>query len=1121
MIMSRVSARVFSVGIWAAAAVPVFVQAITLTEIEARLSGIAASYSEDDATKERLQRAYSNARDLLQSAQRYDEEAKQYEKEANAGPKKLKELQRDLAGVERRRERPAVSDREKSLPIVELERLDREAESRRTGSVDKLSEIENRERALVVRPAQLRANREPSKARIAELELALGAPPELAGTDTAAADTALLEAELVLRRAALRKLDQELLSHSIRLELVRAERDVAAAELEVRTMRTTELGRLLLHQRRDAAESVIAETQRAQDVAGASHPLIRQATDRNAALGRELSTVIERHSKVAEERARIAARHASLQKEFERAQERLRYAGYGAGLGHLLIDQRRRLPDLRLLTRASKVRKATVARFGLRSIEIDDRINELEDDPMAGERLLLDYAAEHGKIEKASKIGSELSGALRDQENVLRVLAENYSNYLRAVGDVEFEAQQLTAVARSYGDYLERKIIWIPNVPPVGVGTLLDATRAADWLVAGENWRTTLADVYDGLRRAPLRLGLLALALFLAVWLRRLLERSLLEIGAKLRTIGTDRFRFTLIAMAASVVLAAPWAIFLWLGAEILRAATDPSDFSLALAHALRALAPIVFAFQWFGRLLRQNGVGRQHFRWLDGVAAGVRRSTARLVVVFIPAYLLAVLFEHQDNASFQSGMGRLAFVVATIALALYAYRLMKPDGVLVKHLLVGYPGALLTRFHLLIGTVAVVLPASFAVLAAIGYYYTALNLSRYLLQTGGLIVVAVVIRALAMRSLTLAESRLAIRRARERRDAMREAGEGEVEGTEISDDDLPIDIATINTQTRMILNNIIGWSFAVALYLIWQGALPALGILESVHLWDIAVPGASGQDIQSITLATVFVAAIIVAVTSIAAKNLPGVLEIGLLQRLPLQPGSRYAITTLSQYSITAIGVTVALGALGARWSQIQWLVAALSVGLGFGLQEIVANFISGLILLFERPIRVGDTVTIGELTGKVARIRIRATTIVDWDNKEIVVPNKNFITDRFVNWTLSDPVVRIIIKVGIAYGSDVTKALEVMHEAANGPEKVLQDPAPRALFLGFGDSSLDFEIQVYIRDLAERLPVSHDIHTAINAGFAEAGIEIPFPQRDVHVRSISSPGRDEMPER
>jgi potassium efflux system protein len=237
-------------------------------------------------------------------------------------------------------------------------------------------------------------------------------------------------------------------------------------------------------------------------------------------------------------------------------------------------------------------------------------------------------------------------------------------------------------------------------------------------------------------------------------------------------------------------------------------------------------------------------------------------------------------------------------------------------------------------------------------------------------------------------------------------------------------------------------------------------------------------------------------------------------VLEIGLLQRLPLQPGSRYAITTLSQYAITAVGITFVLGALGARWSQIQWMVAALSVGLGFGLQEIVANFISGLILLFERPIRVGDTVTIGELTGKVARIRIRATTIVDWDNKEIVVPNKNFITDRFVNWTLSDPIIRVTVNIGIAYGSDVERALKIMHAVAEEQEMVLADPAPRALFLGFGDSSLDFQIQVYIRDQVDRLLVTHDIHMGINQHFINADIEIPFPQRDVHVKSSSHSG-------
>jgi potassium efflux system protein len=286
-----------------------------------------------------------------------------------------------------------------------------------------------------------------------------------------------------------------------------------------------------------------------------------------------------------------------------------------------------------------------------------------------------------------------------------------------------------------------------------------------------------------------------------------------------------------------------------------------------------------------------------------------------------VPAYFIAVLFEHQDNASYQYGVGRLAFITAMVVVILYVYRLVHRDGVMVKHLVLRYPGSLITRVHLLLGAVAVLLPVSFALLASVGYYYTALNLNRYLMQTGFLIIVAIVVRSLAMRWLMLAESKLALKRARARREAASDAGAGEGDLTELSDDDVPIDIATINSQTRMMLSNLIGWSFAVGLYFIWQGALPALGILESIDLWEIEVLGSDGADFQSITLATVLLAAIIVAVTSIAAKNLPGVLEIGLLQRLPLQPGSRYAITTFSQYAITAIGIILVLSVLGARW--------------------------------------------------------------------------------------------------------------------------------------------------------------------------------------------------------
>ena len=160
-----------------------------------------------------------------------------------------------------------------------------------------------------------------------------------------------------------------------------------------------------------------------------------------------------------------------------------------------------------------------------------------------------------------------------------------------------------------------------------------------------------------------------------------------------------------------------------------------------------------------------------------------------------------------------------------------------------------------------------------------------------------------------------------------------------------------------------------------------------------------------------------------------VAFRNIPGLLEIAVLQRLPLETSARYAVTTLASYAIILVGVVMGAGSLGLRWNQIQWLATALTFGLAFGLQEIFANFVAGLIILFERPLRVGDIVTVDDVTGVVSRVRIRATTITNWDRKEFVVPNKEFITGKLLNWTLSDQVNRIVINVGIAYGSDTDR--------------------------------------------------------------------------------------------
>jgi potassium efflux system protein len=180
------------------------------------------------------------------------------------------------------------------------------------------------------------------------------------------------------------------------------------------------------------------------------------------------------------------------------------------------------------------------------------------------------------------------------------------------------------------------------------------------------------------------------------------------------------------------------------------------------------------------------------------------------------------------------------------------------------------------------------------------------------------------------------------------------------------------------------------------------------------------------------------------------------------------------------------------------------------MTVGLGFGLQEIFGNFISGLIILMERPVRIGDTVTVGDITGTVTRIQIRATTIRDWDRKELVVPNKEFITGKLINWSLSDPILRLVIPVGIAYGSDTKLAHETLLKVAAEHPNVLDEPEPKSLFMGFGDSSLMFELRVFIPSVEYYIPVIDEVHTAIDEAFRKAKIEIAFPQRDLHVRSI-----------
>ena len=225
------------------------------------------------------------------------------------------------------------------------------------------------------------------------------------------------------------------------------------------------------------------------------------------------------------------------------------------------------------------------------------------------------------------------------------------------------------------------------------------------------------------------------------------------------------------------------------------------------------------------------------------------------------------------------------------------------------------------------------------------------------------------------------------------------------------------------------------------------------------------------------------------------------------------LRAGVPYAVSSLMRYVLIFVGFLVALAAAGIQLSNLTVIAGGLGVGIGFGLQNVVNNFVSGLILLFERPLSVGDAVELHGQNqwGEIRRIGIRASVIHTWDGAEVIVPNGQLISEAVTNWTLSDRRRRVEVEVGVAYGTDAQRVLDLLLEVARGHSRVLTNPEPAALFLGFGDSSLDFRLRVWIDEFGEGFAVRSDLAVAIQRALADAGIAVPFPQRDLHVRSLS----------
>ena len=990
-----------------------------------------------------------------------------------------------------------------TLNSNELQALLLQREAVSTRADETLAKREEMLRNLETNAARLGIDIEDRRRRLSNLRRDLEIPANADETPLLSEVRILaLQARKSLRETEIRYFEQLLANQQILKNLAFLERDAAKASVE-RAQRGVDTVRSTLQDRRENKAKIARKAAEATQANVEALPsTIQKIADDNVLYGKRLEELTRREAAIVQQTKDSERQIQALRTDLESVRSRVQIVGNSAAIARML---RRRLAELPSLRRARGERRQEINELTDHQIDIEELHRSGETPRLRIERIQAsDPTINVWVLAKAEML-------LKTQFELLDELEQALMRQISGLSALDTAERELATVAREYRTYIREKLLWARSLPTFSFkdfGTLTSSGLISlNFHGEGERYR----EFSRALQTHYGKLLLGALSIIAIAGIARRVRRQLPELAKPIRRIRTDYFRYTLYALVQSIFIALPLSLLLaWLGWVFIHSASPLGE---ALSDGLIACAFFVFTLKFISILLIEEGLGQRHFRWPDEVRKPLRTMSIWWLWYGTPLVFIIETLTLLEEPLLSQGLARPVWV-GWMGLMLFSlWRLLHPTGTLHTGLARITTLVPLSSTRFLWVPVILVMPLILGTLSLFGYHHTALEFGSYIGTTLWIIIGIVIARSLLLRSLYIVERRLRFDNALKRREEARLQRAGTTENDSIDiPDEFEINYQDLGEQARRLLNIATLILGLAGLWLVWGDFVPALRVLDNVTLPISTTEIIDGIEKERlVTLTDIFFAIGALLLTLFAAKNFTGLLEIVLLRRLPLDNGGRYAITTLSKYAIVALGLIITLNAIGLDWSNIQWLVAALSVGLGFGLQEIVANFISGIILLLERPIRPGDVITIGDMVGTVTRIRIRATTVLNFDRQELLVPNKELITGRLLNWTLSDQTNRIAIPVGIAYGSDTAQALELLRIIASEHPQVLAEPAPIATFDAFGDNTLNLTLRCYLDSLEFRLSTITELYSRINQRFTEAGIEIAFPQRDVHLSTLS----------
>ncbi len=1067
---------------------------------------------------------YDSALRMLDAAAEWDSRRVESSRLLAEAPSRLEALRAELAAQQLVPEPPVVPE---GLTVDELDQRAAQAEAELDAARAEVAAQAAERAQRDARRDEVPAAAAEASARLAQIEEEVAATSGAALGDPVEAERERARrTQLLARRTAtqaeLSALDQENQGFDAQRELntarrERAGRRVAVAEMAVRVWNEAEAAG-----RQREAERAAEEARRAAAEAADADPVVSALAQENQDLAERrtgeqgllarIESIRAELTGVREALARVTANKASVETKFKNA-------GQTPAIGLLMVKHRAELPEVSAYRKAQRLRQEETAEVQLRLIETQEDLAELTDDLEAKLDEVLAALAPGRDPDEVAEIERAVRRRLEARRTLLQEVELDYDEYVDVLADLEGDEKLLITETEAFAAYIDERVLWVRLQPPLHAeADLADkCAAAAAWLFEPAAWVALLTGAGAEATDQPLATGLWGLMVLALFLLKPGLRRRIDEAAESVTRLRTDRFRLTVRTLLDTALMALPLPLVMWQVGRLI-VAGDVGALATAQAGSVGAALQVTAAawavIEFVNKASRKRGLFEAHFRYAPESLKRMRTRLRVLVLIGLPLVFLDGAFATTGAES----LGRLAFIGGELVLIWFLVSTLRsPKGVIGPHL-ERHPEGWVARTRWLALLAGVGLPLTLATLVELGYVYTAEELERRLDSTFLLIFGLVMGYGLTMRALTVVRRRLALEQYLRRRAAATEEG---AEGAPADEDE--IDVAAVSEQSLRLLSTAAVVVMVAGTWWIWADVLPALRVLDDVRLWERTeevvlrtTNPSGGLDLISlvpeevpVTLGDALLALVWVILTVVAARNGPGLLEITVLQRLPMQRAGRYATTTILRYVIVILGLGGAFQAIGVGWGQVQWLAAAVTVGLGFGLQEIFANFVSGLILLFERPVRVGDTVTVGDVTGVVTRIRMRATTIMTWSETELVVPNKEFITSQLVNWTLSNSMLRVIVKVGIAYGSDTELATKLLYKVARENAHVLDDAGTQVVFRAFGDSTLDFELRCYVDSPEVFRMIHHPLNTAIDKAFRAAGIEIAFPQRDLHLRT------------